>query len=152
MAAVICFLITQASVWLFLSFLVSLSLSMSHEHAAVKTSSFKHSILIFHPILCLQCQCSTILCEAQDVLGQAGTLSQALLPLTSFCHLCPPGWRGGISRFGCTSTYVHGRAPSPTILQRKSLFDSSIYCTYIDGIGWIMLDPSVKMVFTSLGL
>ena len=25
-------------------------------------------------------------------------------------------------------------------------------CTYIDGIGWIMLDPSVKMVFTSLGL
>lgn len=37
-------------------------------------------------------------------------------------------------------------------LQRKSLFDSSIYCTYIDGIGWIMLDPSVKMVFTSFGL
>ena len=93
----------------------SLSLSMSHEHAAVKMSSFKHSILIFHPILCLQCQCSAILCEAQDVLGQAGTWSQALLPLTSFCHLCPPGWRGGVSRIGCTSTYVHGRAPSPTI-------------------------------------
>ena len=138
--------------WLFLSFLVSLSLSMSHEHAAVKMSSFKHSILIFHPILCLQCQCSTILCEAQDVLGQAGTLSQALLPLTSFC---PRGWRGGVSRIGCTSTYVHGRAPSPTIWHQMT-FDHCdrrfTVCTYIDGIGWIMLDPSVKMVFTSLGL
>ena len=82
-------------------------------------SSFKHSILIFHPNLCLQCQCSTILCEAQDVLGQAGTLSQALLPLTSFC---PPGWRGGVSRIGCTSTYVHGRAPSPTVCASNDIW------------------------------
>ena len=142
MAAVICFLITQASVWLFLSFLVSLSLSMSHEHAAVKTSSFKHSILIFHPILCLQCQCSTILCEAQDVLGQAGTLSQALLPLTSFLstwlerwslshwlykHIC--SWQGTQPRHLITCDLQ---------LQRKSLFDSRIYCMYV--YWWDRLD------------